>query len=95
MDNASTITPSWVKALNKSKSNNEQLEFWRYINIATICCNSGLPETDLIKFRDFHLKDGVWYVAIAQDIRSKIIQNLTKNDKTELCWCEAAGQAKD
>jgi len=86
MDKASNHL-SWLKALQRAKSNNEQLEFWRFVNIAYICSKTNTPEVDMLKFRDFHVKDNSnAYLLFSIDNRCKMFHDLTQCDKVELCW---------
>jgi len=78
--------PSWIRSLIKSNSNNEQLEFWRFVNIAYICSKSGMPESEMIKFKNIVTDNNTSYLVFVQDNRTKLYQDLEKNPKAELCW---------
>jgi len=84
--NPSNGQPSWAKSLQKSHSNNEQLEFWRYVSVAYISSKTNFPENEMIKFRSFHHKENQSFLLFTLDRRSNLFQDLEKSAQVEFCW---------
>lgn len=90
----SSDQPSFIRSLIKSKTENQQLDFWRSVSIAYICSKTSFPENDMIKFRNFHNKGDSWYLVFSVDGRSKLYNDIQKSNHVELCWFFALSREK-